>query len=99
MAMIIKFPGTNKSIEENFNKALELEHKKNVCQADLNLAMNNDQIWEKYIITQDTLTQLAHFGEMMRFDDKAAGRLITRLAERLKVIEEMFSEQFGDFYE
>jgi len=42
--------------------------------------------WDKCEITNDEISMLADFGEVMRFDPLAAARLITKLAEKYSTL-------------
>jgi|TARA_Y100000310_G_scaffold218641_1_gene219931 PHD/YefM family antitoxin component YafN of YafNO toxin-antitoxin module len=84
MAEVIVFPKVLKEkISEKTKLALKMEMQKARVEQSLNTVMMSDH-WEAYTITVEDFEMMALCGEVMKFDPKAASRLISKLADFVK---------------
>jgi len=84
MAEVIVFPKVLKEkISEKTKLALKMEMQKARVEQSLNTVMMSDH-WEAYTITVEDFEMMALYGDVMRFDPKAASRLISKLADFVK---------------
>ena len=92
MAGIILFPKAKKEqLSERAKQAIKLEMQKARVEQGLNTVMMADY-WEAYTITVEDFEMLALCGETMRFDPKAASRLISKLADFVKRMSVTYEE-------
>ena len=82
MVKIIKFP--NSKPHPIVLEAEKLEAKGSVGR-NLNLTMLSN-FWDKLRLTNDEISMLSDFGEVMKFDPLAAARLVSKLAEKYSTL-------------
>ena len=83
MVKIIKFP--NSKPHPIVLEAEKLEAKKDLLERNLNLTMLSN-FWDKCEITNDEISMLSDFGEVMKFDPLAAARLVSKLAVKYSTL-------------
>ena len=84
MAEVILFPKVPKAkISDKTKEALKMQMHKARVEQSLNTVMMSDY-WEAYTITVEDFEMMAMYGETMKFDPKAASRLIAKLADFVK---------------
>ena len=78
-------------ISDKTKEALKMQMNKARVEQSLNTVMMSDY-WEAYTITVEDFEMMAMYGETMKFDPKAASRLISKLADFVKRMSVTYEE-------